>query len=55
LSSLAKAGAMDMPPIIEATTSAITILPTVERNFLARVFEVLIVTFHSSSDALSLA
>jgi len=36
-----------MPPIIEATTSAITILPAVELNFLTRVFKVLIVTFHS--------
>jgi hypothetical protein len=46
---------MDILPIIEATTSAMTILPTVERNFLARAFEVLIVTFRSWSDSLSLA
>ena len=37
----------------EAKTSAITILPTVELNFLTRVFDVLIVTFHSWSDSLS--
>jgi hypothetical protein len=46
---------MGIPPIIKATTSAITILPTAERNFLARVFEVLIMTFQFWSDALSLA
>jgi hypothetical protein len=52
---LAKAGAMEMPPIIEATTSTITIVPTIEGNFLARVFEVLIVTFRPWRDALSRA
>jgi len=41
------AGATDMPPIIEAKTSAIRTLTAVELDFLARVFEVLIVTFHS--------
>jgi hypothetical protein len=37
---------MDIPPIIEVKMRAITILPTADLNFLARVFDVLIVTFH---------
>jgi len=44
---------MDIPPIIETKMSAIRILTTVELNFVARVFEVLIVAFHSWSDSLS--
>jgi hypothetical protein len=38
---------MDMPQIIETKTSAIRTLTAVELDFLARVFEVLMVTFHS--------
>src|SRR5659263_41107 len=41
---------MNAPPIIEAQTRAITILPIVERIFLSRVLEVLIVTFHFRRD-----
>ena len=41
----ANARRMDIPPIIETQMSAIMILTTVELNLLARVFEVLIVTF----------
>ena len=44
---------MDTPPIIEAKRSAINILMTVALNFLARLFGILIVTFHSWSDFLS--
>jgi hypothetical protein len=36
---------MDIPPIIEAKTRAIPILPTIDLNLLACVFEVLIVTY----------